>query len=413
MSKIITETGLQSLIACGNFEAAEAAFEKMLSFKKKEKFVLTHHNNKISKREDARHSKDFYYTRIKTPTGSKRVTGNYYDVIVSLYNFYNRGKTENPTLADIRQDYEKWFREGRKPETVRISNQSYKHIKGTALDITPICELSYQTIKKFFQDFSAHNAGQYTRSLYEKLRTDIYNMLEYALDHDIITQRIAMYNFTRDISVRFKQSDPRDTWTAEEHRQLIEYLDTLNNDIFALLFEYQLLTGDRFETASAMIPSDIDKEKMRLFIHLHQIGAEKSAGSRYVVVEGTKGNGSSGKRYIPLLPETMAVIQRAISIRPDSTYVFEFHGKPVNPTTYRKHVKKLCTEAGVPYHNPHSARCFAASMIFTGGNIRETCNYFGWSSPTMPSHYGRDINDNDSQLRQNLAKIAHRTTRTI
>ncbi len=411
--KPITESDLQAVLDCDTLEAAEVAFERVLTFKRKEKYVLQHHENKITKREDDRHSGDFYYTRIKTPAGSKKVSGNYYDVIIALYDFYCTEKTGSPTLADIRPDYEQWFRQGRKPATVKISNLSYKHIRGTALDRTPICGITYQTVKKFFQDFSAKNAGRYTRSLYAKLRTDIYTMLEYALDNGIISQRVAMYNFTRDISVRFKQSEPRETWTMEEHRKLIGYLESLDGDIFALLFEYQLLTGDRFETASAMLPGDVDEAKMRVYIHLHQITADEEAGSKYMVVEGTKGNGSSGIRYVPVLPETLSVIKRAISIDPESVYVFEYNGKPLNPTTYRNHVHRLCKAAGVPYHNPHSARSFVASVLNTGGNIGEMCHYFGWSSQSMPSHYGRDISDNDSQLRSNLAKIAPRTTRTI
>ena len=405
----ITESDLQAVLDCDTLEAAEVAFNNIMNFKKKEKYVLERLSNKITQREDKRHSDDFYYTRIKTPAGSKKVSGNYVDVIFMLYDFYSAADDKNKkTLADIRHEYEQWFRQGRKPATVKVSDQAYKHIKGTFLDYTPINEITYQTVKKFFQDFSARNVGIYTRSLYEKIRTDLYTMLEYALDNGIINQRVATYNFTRDISVRFKQSEPRRTWTENEHRKLIEYIETVKDDVFALLFEYQLFTGDRFETASAIIPKDVDEENMTLYIHLHQITADVGSDSRYTVEEGTKGNSSRGRRYVPLLPETLSVIKRAIALNPDGVYVFEYNGKPVNPTTYRNHVAKLCAEAGVPYHNPHSTRCFVASKINTGGNIGEMCDYFGWSSPSMPLHYGRNINDNDSRLRYNLTKIAHR-----
>ncbi len=244
---------------------------------------------------------------------------------------------------------------------------------------------------------------------YEKLRADIYNMLEYALEEDIISQRVATFNFSKSITVRFKQSEPRETWTVNEHMRLLEYLDGLSDDIFALLFEYQLLTGDRFETSSAMLPSDVNADNLTVRIHSHQITADAAAPSQFDVVDGTKGNSPKGKRDFPILSVTLGVIRRAIALKPEGTYVFEFNGRPVNPITYRKHVKKLCEAAGVPYHNPHSARNFAASMINNGDNIQEMCDYFGWSCAGMASLYGRNIADSDSALRASLRKIAHLT----
>ena len=104
------------------------------------------------------------------------------------------------------------------------------------------------------------------RSLYEKLRTDIYNMLDYALDADIISNRVEMFSFPKSITVRFKQSEPSKTWTHSQHLALCDFLDSKTDDVFALLFKYQLLTGERFETASAIMPDDIDSENMLLFI---------------------------------------------------------------------------------------------------------------------------------------------------
>ena len=220
-----------------------------------------------------------------------------------------------------------------------------------------------------------------------------------------------MYKYTRDIMVRFKQSSPRETWTVSEHEKLIRYLD-LQNDVFSLLFEYQLLTGDRFETASAIMASDIDEENLKLYIHMHQIEAEVGSYRSFMVVDGTKGNSSSGKRDVPIVAETLAVLKRAISLNPSGTYVFEYKGNPVHPTTYRNHVYRICKAVGVPYHNPHSSRSYVASEVNTGGNTGEMCDYFGWSDRSMPSRYGRNINDGDSTFRKKLTKMTHRTTRT-
>ena len=221
---------LQALLTCDTFESAEVAFNDIVTFKKKEKFVLEHHSNKISKREDERHSKDFYYTRIKTPAGSIKISGSYTDLIIKLYDFYVPSSDKGSlTFADIRPDFEKWFRKGRKPATLKISKSSYKHIKGSSLDKTPICKI---------------------------------NMLDYALDADIISNRVEMFSFPKSITVRFKQSEPGKTWTHSQHLALCDFLDSKTDDVFALLFKYQLLTGERFETASAIMPDDIDSENM-------------------------------------------------------------------------------------------------------------------------------------------------------
>ena len=234
-------------------------------------------------------------------------------------------------------------------------------------------------------------------------------MLAYCLDVDIIQQRIPVYKYTRDITVRFKQEKPRETWTVSEHKKLIDYLE-YQNDPFSLLFEYQLLTGDRFETASAMMPSDVDYEHNRLYIHQHQTVADPENSDFYCVSEGTKGNSSNGSRNVPLLAETMEIIRRAIALNPDEKYVFAYNGKPLNPTTYRKKVKKICNAVGVDYHPPHATRNYAASAVNTGDNTGEMCDYFGWASKNMPTLYNRNICDDDSQMLSNLTKLAHRTT---
>ena len=156
-----------------------------------------------------------------------------------------------------------------------------------------------------------------------------------------------------------------------------------------------------------MLPSDVNADNLTVRIHSHQITADAAAPSQFEVVDGTKGNSPKGKRDFPILPVTLDVIRRAIALNPEGTYVFEFNGKPLNPDTYRKHVKKLCEAAGVPYYKPHSARNFVASSLFTGDNIKEMCDYFGWACSSMALHYSRNITDDDSAFRSSLAKMAH------
>ena len=53
---------------------------------------------------------------------------------------------------------------------------------------------------------------------------------------------------------------------------------------------------------------------MQLFIHNHQITAEEESGSHFMVVDGTKGNSSHGKREVPILPKTLSVLRRDKSV---------------------------------------------------------------------------------------------------
>ena len=401
---------LEKSIDDGIITTTEATESMKKALDSMEKKVLKVHTNTISRRFDEnKHTKEYCYTRIKTPTGSVKIGGSYEKLIAQLYIHYFEAEKEPKTLNDCRKGFEEWFKAGRQPATVRVSNQSYKHYKDSTLANTPVADISYQTVKKFFQEFSAKNNTMYSRSLYNKIRTDIYTMLEYCLDNDIIQQKIPTYRYTKDITVRFKQKKPRETWTVSEHKKLLDYLNT-RNDPYSLLFEYQLLTGDRFETASAMIPSDVDYEHSLLYIHQHQTVAEPENRDFYCVSEGTKGNGSNGVRYVPLLAETVEIIRLATALNPDGKFVFEYNGKPLNPTTYRKKVKKICDAAGVDYHPPHATRNYAASVVNTGDNIGEMCDYFGWASKNMPTLYNRNICDDNSKMLSNLAKLAHRTT---
>ncbi len=404
----MNEALLQRYNENGMMNTAEAATIREMLFSKKERYVLKIHKSKISYRNDGKHRKDYCYTNIKTNMGWKKVSGSYSDVIIRLYSFYY-GDNENDnslSFADIRADYEVWFAIGRQPSTLMVDRKIYNnHIKDSRLDRIPVRKMGYQDIKSFFVNFSKDHAGEYSKSTYDKLRSCIYNMLEYSLDEGIISTRIEKYHFTKAIIVCFAQKDPRETWTTEEYSTLINYLET-QDDIFSHMFEYQLLTGDRYETISALRCEDIDKEKCLVHIHSHNtlspVGSERS----YTVKEGTKGNGSNGRRFMPITAFTLNVLRRAMDREPESEFVFEFNGKAVQYNTYISHVRLLCSQAGVTYHNPHSARAYVASKLNTGDNIAQMSDYFGWSDKKMALRYNRNIDHETAEIRKKLDLLA-------
>lgn len=226
----------------------------------------------------------------------------------------------------------------------------------------------------------------------------------HALDEGIISNRIEKYRFTKAIMVCFAQKEARETWTTEEHGQLIDYLEA-QSDVFSMAFEYQLLTGDRYETISALRREDVDASRCMVHIHAHHTLAASASENSYEVSEGTKGRGGKGCRWMPILPITLKVIRRAVELNPEGEFVFEFRGKPIAYSTYARHVHDVCDEAGVTYHNPHSSRSFVASKLNDGNNISQMSDYFGWSDKKMALRYNRDVDRNDAEIRGKLARI--------
>lgn len=402
----MNEALLQKYRDNGMMNTTEAAELNNMLFSKKERMVLQVHKNKFSYRKDGKHREDYCYTNVKAENGSKKVSGVYADVILKLYAFYYGADDDsNASLSEIRDSYEAWYKIGRQPATLMADQKAYLHIKGSKLDRIPIRRITYQDIKAFFVNFSKEHAGEYAKSTYDKLRSCIYNMLEYALDEGIISTRVEVYHYTKAVMVCFAQKEPRETWNTEEHGRLIEHLEA-KNDVFSMFFEYQLLTGDRYETISALRREDIDEERCLVHIHAHNTLAPAGSGSTYEVKEGTKGNGQNGRRWMPILPSTLNVLKRAMELNPDGEYVFEFRGRAVQYSTYVRHVNILCKEAGVTYHNPHSCRSFVASKLNDGSNIAQMSSYFGWSDKKMALRYNRDIDRENAEILEKLPKVA-------
>ncbi|MBQ9361785.1 MAG: tyrosine-type recombinase/integrase, partial [Lachnospiraceae bacterium] len=409
----MNELLLQKYRDNGMMMTAEAAELNSMLFSKKERLVKQVHKNKISYRKDGKHREDYCYTNVKVGGSSSKVSGSYTDVVLKLYSIYfGTGDDIDLSFSEIRADFEKWYIIGRQPSTLMADQKAYLHIKGTKLDKMPIRKITYQDIKSFFVNFSKEHAGEYAKSTYDKLRSCIYNMLEYALDEGIISNRVEKYHYTKAIIVCFAQNDPRGTWTTEEHDRLIRYLDA-QEDVFSMLFEYQLLTGDRYETISALRREDIDEDRCVVHIHAHNTLAPAGSERTYSVKEGTKGNGQNGRRWMPILPFTLKVLKRAMELEPDGEFVFMFRDKAVQYNTYIARVHRLCEAAGVPYHNPHSCRSYVASKINDGNNISQMSDYFGWSDKKMALRYNRDVDRDSAEIREKLTRVASVHRRTL
>lgn len=402
------ELSLQELAVSDIIKTAEAVEIDNMLFKQKERMVLKVHTNKIQERSDNRHSEGYCYTYILTNYGSQQIGGSTRrQLIEKLYDFYYSENNKDISFESIRDEYLDWYRVGRAGTSVDVDRKAYSHIKGSKLASKPLSKITYQDIKGFFTDFSKKNVGKYSKSMYDKIRTCIYNMLEYALYEGYRDIRVESFHYPKSVSVCFKQMDQADTWTKDEHDTLLGYL-IKQNDVFSLMFLYQLLTGDRFETVSAITPEDVDVDHMMVSIHAHHVQNERGSETPYAVKEGTKGNSSKGRRKLPITKLTLDVLLRAISIMPEgSKYIFEYNGRPVCANTYRNHIHVICKEAGVPYHSPHRARNYAASIVNSGDNISEMCEYFGWADKKMPLRYNRNLG-NEDELREKLSKIAGR-----
>lgn len=121
-------------------------------------------------------------------------------------------------------------------------------------------------------------------------------------------------------------------------------------------------------------------------------------------------------RVIPLSPDTQAAIfrykraaARRASSAPEAWLSFggRAAGKPLTPSGILQMLERRSASAGLPKVHPHQLRhtAFADFDNASGGNINAEMGLFGWTSPQMAHHYGRDARERQALA---LAKAMNR-----
>lgn len=287
-----------------------------------------------------------------------------------------------------------------KPNTVRnYTERYYKNIEpiiGNKL-LNELTMIHCQSIMNKMGD-----EGYKTSTIYQAKIT-LYNMLDYALQNDIILKnpcnKMVKYNVG-------KPSDKKKALTLEQQSRFC-------NAIIGTSYEYQyrflLQTGLRTGEMVGLKWSDIDFDKRILTV-------ERTMEYRHSTGEWRIGTpkSKSGHRTIPLTEEAILILKKqrmknnSFSLIQMKWTDFIFlckKGTPIKNSTYDTTLFKICDKAGLPRFSMHvlrhtfSTRCIEAGMtpktlqtILGHSNISITMNLY--------------VHTTEEQKRKEIDKIA-------
>jgi len=303
-----------------------------------------------------------------------------------------------------------------KPATIRKDMLIWRtHIKDASVEGTPLCQLKVSKINtrmlfSFFRRFTKDRS--YSRQTVNNLRGVLSGMFSYAIERNIIQSNPIKNLDLKRMTFKPVQSKREDVFTIEEAQKLLEYLEYIEDDPYALAIRLDFNLFARVGEIAGLTWENVDIKNRRIYI-CHQMTYEPTLNddltfSEKIMVEEDylKGCTSQGYRTEYLTDEAVDILIKARELNPDGRHVFMPFGKPIITNTFNKRLRKYCAKAGVTYHSSHKIRFYAASVAYDGNNISTISQMMGHSQLSTTMHYMRDVlqNDDVSDIFKSLGK---------
>lgn len=180
------------------------------------------------------------------------------------------------------------------------------------------------------------------------------------------------------IQVPSEQKSKVKALSLEAQRQIEEIAQKNPNGFPTFLALY---TGMRIGEISGLQWSDIDFEREAILVsHTYQ-RMPLSQGKQKTQLSLSKAKSSSSERMIPLGKIIKKLLLEWRSKTPNSRFVFENNGHPVEPRLLSYHFKKIMTEIGMPDIHFHQLRhTFATRCLEAQENIAVISAILGHNS---------------------------------
>jgi integrase len=203
---------------------------------------------------------------------------------------------------------------------------------------------------------------------------------------------VVLANPTHGIKIPIPPSKPFDLVDEETFGAILANLPTQGSRLFAL---FLVATGTRFGEASEVRVRDFNfrTNEVAIVRRASQVGSRRNRGSRYAVVEGTKGGISRG-RYLPVPAEVATMIEDWVRGLSADSLVFpkdrvlsnaRARRSATNVTghlpndRWRKVWRKAIEAAGLDwYPRTHDLRhAYATNLVAEGVSLPETKDLLG------------------------------------
>ena len=307
---------------------------------------------------------------------------------------------ENITLEEL---YKEWLLFRRdctavKPKTIQENvNDWNKFFKDTDLAKMRVKDISPITLIRFFRSLTKNRDVTYKRI--SNARSVLNGIMSFAIEEELI-----VYNPVREVNLKaftYKpvENQQNNVFSQADTITLLTYLKDINEP-YALAITLSFYLFVRIGETKAIRVEDINLDEKTLYLRSQALtertlNDDLTFSSRQVTISNQmKGNTSRGFRKQYLTDEAIDIINRALALNPNGTFLFEPNGKVMTTDRFNRRLKKYCEECGVPYHSSHKIRFYNASSAYMNGtSLSVLSKLMGHTKVATTMHYLRDIED--------------------
>lgn len=366
-----------------NLEDVTLLYEKM---KKENEVKKKCDLSKVKKKGD----QELYYIYINRKQISSKTREG---LVEKLYDvFYPK---INMTLEEA---YKLWFVEKQQvansTKTLREYHNEWKsYIHKDEISKMDVSKITKTEMRKYYLRIT--RGYSITRKRLSNINVVLNGVFNRLVEEDIIE-----HNPTKDIDMKEikKRCKPtksnKKNYTMDERQKLLDYLETINDDMYATAIEFDFYMTLRIGELLSLKFSDVNGDHIRI---------EKSLREEYDIDENfnfklrdiscedrIKGNLETGYRDIFLVPKAREIIEKARRLNPDGDFIFMQYGRLLNPKTYDKRLQTYCNNVGISYNPSHQIRFTSATNLYHSGiNITEISTLLGHSDTATTWHYIR------------------------
>lgn len=344
------------------------------------------YGNKIKQRKDG---KQFYiYIDRKQYTST-----TYNGLIEVLYdNFY---QFCDSSLEDLYPEWLKWKRDTSNVTGKTLKELQFlwnKHLADTSIVKRPIKELKAKDFIILFRNWTKDRTM--TSKYFNNVKSVLNGIYSYAIESEIVSNNPIKEINMRQFSYKPVNNDA-EVFSLQERQAILEHLKN-NNEIYSLAIQFDFFVVCRIGELLSLCWEDIDGDYIRIqtqYLSCQTMNDDLSFNSRtYDNVDHVKGNTDQGFRYMPLMPEAKAILERARKINPDGKYIFMHYDRQLNKDAFNRWLKKYCIEAGITPRSSHKIRFTVASLLYSKGvplpNLQQL---LGHTNTAMTLHYLRPV----------------------
>ncbi|MFT4105521.1 MAG: tyrosine-type recombinase/integrase [Lacrimispora sp.] len=370
LSNFISELQRQILYPDG--KVTEAVCEAILSFREKEKQIkevcdLT----KIKFRPD-----DGRVYLIVRRKGISSI--HYIGLIEKLHEHFF--KTNTVTMEAYFEIWMKWRAEEDSVTEKTIKENRYlwnSLLKDHEIIKRPLRELTVKDYIRYFRSITKNR--KITRKRFNDLKSIMNGILYLAVENEVLDRNCLHDINFRQFSFKSEENDVS-PYTEEERTRIINHL---GDDFYSLTIKLDFYLFLRIGELKGLKWEDIKDNKIYIC---------RFVNDQKKIIEDIKGHAAEGKRFIPLTPKAMEIINQVRCLNSDSEYIFIRNGSPLATVTFNRRLKKCCEELGIEYRSSHKLRFSTASIAHKNGvKDTEIQKLLGHSNLHTTHHYLRSI----------------------